>query len=351
MKVFKKDTSGKIRFLEVFSDKDELVQRSGVVDGKVIERRSTRVGKNIGKTNETTGAEQAIKEAASKIINKMSEGYFATYQEAVDSNVILPMLATSYDKVADKVEYPCYAQPKLDGMRSLYANVKNQFTSRKGKIIDTIPHITSIVESTADVIFDGELYAHGLSFQEVMSLIKSPKTNSHKIKLWVYDMVMENEPFDERYAYLTSFKFSKHVQKVHTRLINNEEELITYHAENIQKGYEGTMVRWGETGYEVNKRSKSLLKYKDFKDIAVPIIDVVPSDKDPEQGIFECQTDSTSVNNGIFRCGMKYSHKERKEILRNKQNYIGRIAEVRFFEYTDDGLPRFPVCVGLRLDK
>ena len=25
--------------------------------------------------------------------------------------------------------------------------------------------------------------------------------------------------------------------------------------------------------------------------------------------------------------------------------------KIRFFEYTDDGLPRFPVCVGFRLDK
>ena len=29
----------------------------------------------------------------------------------------------------------------------------------------------------------------------------------------------------------------------------------------------------------------------------------------------------------------------------------GKTAEIRFFEYTDDGLPRFPVCVGIRLDK
>ncbi len=30
---------------------------------------------------------------------------------------------------------------------------------------------------------------------------------------------------------------------------------------------------------------------------------------------------------------------------------MGKTAEIRFFEYTEDGIPRFPVAVGIRLDK
>jgi hypothetical protein len=44
------------------------------------------------------------------------------------------------------------------------------------------------------------------------------------------------------------------------------------------------------------------------------------------------------------------SHEDRKELLKNKQNYIGKTAEVRFFEWTDEGNPRFPIMVGIRLD-
>jgi hypothetical protein len=33
-----------------------------------------------------------------------------------------------------------------------------------------------------------------------------------------------------------------------------------------------------------------------------------------------------------------------------KEEYIGQKAEVRFFEYTDGGIPRFPICHGFRLD-
>ena len=48
---------------------------------------------------------------------------------------------------------------------------------------------------------------------------------------------------------------------------------------------------------------------------------------------------------------MKYSHEEREDFLTNKKKYIGKPAEIRFFEYTDAGIPRFPVMVGIRLDK
>ena len=48
---------------------------------------------------------------------------------------------------------------------------------------------------------------------------------------------------------------------------------------------------------------------------------------------------------------MKYSHAEREEILTNKAKYIGKVAELRFFEFSEDGIPRFPVMAGIRLDK
>ena len=106
------------------------------------------------------------------------------------------------------------------------------------------------------------------------------------------------------------------------------------------------MIRWGNEGYKVNGRSSNLLKYKDFIDIAAKVIDVVPSDKNPEQGVVHCE-----YKGNTFGCGMKFSHAEREEILTNKKKYIGKTAEIRFFEFTDQGLPRFPVCVGFRLDK
>ena len=108
------------------------------------------------------------------------------------------------------------------------------------------------------------------------------------------------------------------------------------------------MIRHSEEGYQVNKRSSQLLKYKDFLDEVYEVIDIEPSEARPTQGVALCFCNRTLRT---FSTGMKFSHEAREEILRNKDMYIGQKAEIRFFEFTDDGLPRFPVCVGFRFDK
>jgi hypothetical protein len=84
-------------------------------------------------------------------------------------------------------------------------------------------------------------------------------------------------------------------------------------------------------------------------------VNVIPSESRPEQGIVVCTKIMEQAGDNVwiqhFNCGMKFSHADREEILANKENYIGKFAEVRFFEYTDGGLQRFPICHGFRLDK
>ena len=63
--------------------------------------------------------------------------------------------------------------------------------------------------------------------------------------------------------------------------VNSKEELIEYHKKFMEEGYEGSIIRHSEEGYAVDKRSSSLLKFKDFHDIACTILGVEPSDKRP----------------------------------------------------------------------
>lgn len=104
--VYKKDTSGKIRMLHVYTEGSTLIQESGLVDGEKVKHESVAKPKNIGKSNETTPEEQARLEAASKIETKMSTGYFNTIEEAENNEVILPMLAKDYKKESKKVIFP-----------------------------------------------------------------------------------------------------------------------------------------------------------------------------------------------------------------------------------------------------
>jgi DNA ligase-1 len=261
------------------------------------------------------------------------------------------MLAKSYDKEAHKVEFPCYAQPKLDGMRAL--GYSDKFISRKGKEILNMDHILEeLAKMKLAVPLDGELYAHGKSFQENMRLIKKYRPGeTEEIKYHIYDYADPDMSFEHRLKVLTllathSIVPFKHIEIVPTITINDEADLKKLHAKSLRMGYEGTIVRWGDAGYKSNSRSSNLLKYKDFQDLACTIVDVEPSVKRPEQGQFICEYKDVS-----FGCGMKFSHDERENILTNASDYIGQTAEIRFFEYSEDGIPRFPVCVGVRLDK
>lgn len=329
------------------------MQSSGVLDTpNEVTHLKRATPKNVGKANETTAEQQALLEVQSSIKEKLTEGYFKTQKEAEENEVILPMLAKDYHKEKHKIDWDfCYVQPKLDGMRCL-AFIKDgivKLMSRDGKIIQNMQHIEKELSTIKhDVILDGELYNLDLgSFQNQMKAIKKyTKDFSEKIMYNVYDIVESNN-FTVRNALVNALVIEfKNVVHVETTVISNEEDLIKAHQINISNGYEGSIVRWGNDVYKVNARSSNLLKYKDFQDIALPIKDIIPAEQRPEWGkpIFE-------LNGKEFSAGMKYSHEDRIDFLKNKSTYIGTTAEIRYFEMTDGGLPRFPTMWGIRLDK
>lgn len=355
-KLFKKDTKGKIRFLSIESIDDEIHQTSGIVGGKPSLRVSKCVAKNVGRSNETTASEQAELEAKAKHVKKLKEGYFESEDEAKNEFVILPMLAKVYEKEAHKIDWSsAWVQPKLDGMRCL--DTYKGKISRKNTPIDTMDHIVfdrpekcSLVHGRySDVVLDGELYAHGLSFQENMKLIKKLRPESSSVKYHVYDLV-SHSPFIARYNLLKELiSDSSNIELVPAYRVRSFEDVAKYHAQFLDEGYEGTMVRWGEEGYKVNGRSSNLLKLKTFHDIALVLKDVVPSKKRPTHGkpIFGWR----GATNNELGAGISLSHAEAEDLLANKDKHIGKVCELRFFEYSDTGVPRFPVMHGFRLDK
>jgi DNA ligase-1 len=356
--LYKKDSKGKLRILRIYAQGADLVQESGLADGKLVEARKTCKGKNIGKSNETSPEDQAISEMKSKITEKLKTDYFETEKEAMTSEVILPMLAHKYEDKKSKINWKeeVYTQPKFDGMRCFAIVVagKVRLISRENTDIleqhgNSMKHLIPELAKLPSGIYDGELYAHGYTFQENMELIKKYRPGeSENVKLHAYDFVSD-KPFKERSSQLArNAKDCSVISLVPTKVISNEKQLGEAHSKYLSEGYEGTIIRHGDTGYELNHRSNSLLKFKDFIDIVGKVIDVVPMENRPKQGVLVCTSKDAS---GEFRANLKFSHKTREEILANKEKWIGKSAEIRFFEYTDDGLPRFPVCVGFRLDK
>ena len=354
--IYKKDQNNNIRYiLIVAKDSGELWQESGIVgtDKPILHTKMCK-GKNIGKSNETTPGDQAVKELESFVKEKCKKEYFPTIKEAEEESIVLPMLAYSYKDYIKKIDWTsAYVQPKLDGMRALG---NKELISRENNVINTLPHLTKAI-NLIDLHLDGEAYGHGLSFQENMELIKKyVPGKSENIKYHVYDIV-SSKPFSERTKELAKAikaSGSKDIILVKTVKVKDEEELKIAHKLFISQGYEGTILRWGDAPYKINGRSANLLKYKDHIDIALPILDIVPCETEVEWGepVFYWEGAKNS-RHGKDRlgAGTKYSHAQKKDLLINKDKYVGKIAEVRFFEYSDTGVPRFPVMHGIRLDK
>lgn len=358
--IYKVDTKGKMRYLEVSTFEGALVQISGIVGtDSPIKHEKFCEGKNIGRSNETTAKEQAVSQAESLIKEKMTGEYFSSQEAAENGVVVMPMLAKDFNKEIRKLRWgkeTMFVQPKFDGMRCLsfvHRDLPIKMMSRTGKEILGMDHIRKELEGVRArmpldvnlIILDGELYVHGENFQNNMRFIKKYKEgHTERIKYNVYDIV-EDKVFEFRKVrpYIVGFT---NLLEVSTYLIKSKEELDVWHKEFLKQGYEGTMVRLNNEGYKKNGRSSELLKYKDFLDLSLKIIDIVANENRPEQGtaVFE-------HNGNLFKSGMKYSHADRIDMLKNKDRYIGKTAELRFFEYSESGTPRFPIMVGIRLDK
>jgi len=368
MIIYKKDSKGKIRSLEVTAVNGHLIQTSGLLDGKKVEHKKLCKAKNVGRSNETDPAQQAKLESTALIIKKIREGYFYSEEEALSNNVIMPMLAKDYFKEKKKLAKltKIAVQPKLDGIRCVvhcsYANNTIDALSRKNKPIKNIwPILDDIMteyknycenhEIFEDIILDGELYMHGKTFQEVSKLVKNDwGARNETPQYWIYDIIIPDMDFQER-AIVISNTFAEYegdnIVIVDTKTIDNDVDTIKETFANyINMDYEGMMVRVLKSKYKVTGRSSDLLKYKEFITVTLPIADITPNDANPNHG-----TVWTIFKGNLQRSGAKLSHEDREDLLTNRDEYVGRMGEFRYFEETDDGYMRFPVFLGMRDDK
>ena len=135
----------KVSVLDLENGTAAIDQEYGELGGKLIyNRKIIYTGKNIGKSNETSPFIQATLEAQSKYLKKIEqEGY------SLDKDNLripqLPMLAQSWDKMKHKITYPCYLQPKLDGIRCFATKIDN---SSPGSTIGFTAFESSLIFNT-----------------------------------------------------------------------------------------------------------------------------------------------------------------------------------------------------------
>jgi DNA ligase 1 len=388
--LFKKDSKDKIRSWTIAvqdnGDNADVVINSGLLDGKMVEQKYTITeGKNIGKANETTYLQQAVSEAESRVANQIKDGYVLSIEDLRESGIKgsgVPsvMLARAYDpnkKQSGSKDLAGYKlegkrvgiQRKYDGVRrlALINETGVKMYTRSGDLSDTLPHIEAQLFEmykrhgfVGNVYVDGEAYSDELTFNEINGItrkgIKDAKDAAlrNKIQYHVYDYISDSD-YETRHGMLRRFAHT-HVIPVETIIINANAELLrTYHDQFVLEGYEGLMIRVLDAGY-VNKRSNTLLKYKDFDDDNFVVVDVLPTTDGSRAGKFVVKMDRHAVDaNGkvidTFNPVPVGPHSLLKEFLDNKQDVIGRTVKVNFFGRSEYGVPRFPRVKGFVLNQ
>jgi DNA ligase-1 len=353
--IYKKTKTGATQEWTIEVSDNRYRTHSGQVGGQITTNAWTVVyGKNTGKANGTTDNEQALKEAIAKRTKKLESGYFESIHNINEKQYFEPMLAAKWEDYKDKVTYPIYSQPKLDGIRCIVT--KDGMFSRNGKPILSAPHIKeslqSIFDENPDLILDGELYADKFAndFNKIVSLVKKTKPTDEdlaeskkNIDYHIYDLPSIDDVFRIRYRELCALRLPKCCLRVVTHTVRNEDELMAAYGQYVTAGYEGQMLRL-DSKYE-NKRSKSLLKHKSFIDEEFTIKDICEGEgnRTGTAGYMVFET----ADGKPFKSNVKGTWEETAEMLKSKKELIGKQATIKYFNLTPDGIPRFPFVINI----
>lgn len=392
--LFNLDTKNKVRqwSISVIQNPDDtatITVSQGLKDGNLTDR-STHIttGKNIGRSNETTPTQQAVSEAESKIAKQRDRGYcdeVPTTQGQNGMGFIKPMLALASDKVKGEVDWSeYYVQPKLDGFRMLarFSEGKWQLYTRQGKAI-SVPHIekglrdaallpypVSVLTFCEGDTLDGELYCHDLTFQQISSAAKKVGEHTSKLKYHLYDFLRceDNLEYEDRLLDIAKLEgMSNSIEIVTTVKLGTDNPSAQWdelHAHWISQGYEGSIARHGASEYKAAGRDKRMIKRKDFHDEEFEIVGIdrtvkpAPTFSDVRQypeGSLVAVNESVYTYQAQFICKTAEG-KEFKATLEggvlsraklyaaDDSDYVGKLATCKYFEMTDDGIPRHPIA-------
>lgn len=328
---------------------------------------------NFIQTNVPLECQETISELFTK---SLKIGVDSLWNKTVPNNLKVPefgcMLAKSYYDHKNKVEGNFVITQKLDGNRILIVKDSPQgakaFT-RTGKEYEGLEVLLDEVNSfdLNGFVLDGELIANvdGDSlevFSETQSLARSKDKNKQGLTFYVFD-ILSTDDFKKGKSFDNAIRRKERLHNFMSEFKNNlssfkevEPLYIGYETDMIEElmtelvepnGWEGLMINLDKP--YTTKRTDSLLKVKKFHTVDLRIIGFEEGDGKYKGTLGAIHVDYKGYDVG---CGSGFTDEQREYFWSNKEDLLGRVVEIKFFEESknkDGGISlRFPTFVRLR---
>ena len=236
-------------------------------------------------------------------------------------------------------------EEKFDGVRARWHEGK--FFSRSMKPFPVPEAICmEFMMQYGDLPLDGEFSIGRGRFQKTVSVVR----NSHSTLLdWsqveynVFDYYAEDRAYEDRIEYLEGIFINHPMVRITKALgyVKSLEDIHAAHRVMKANGGEGLILRNPEALYKLG-RSWDLLKVKSFLDMEVLVVGHTEGEG-KHDGRLGALVVTNPSNGTTFKVGTGFSDADR---INPPQ--IGEWATIEFFEFTDDGIPRFPTFKGVR---
>jgi ATP-dependent DNA ligase len=263
---------------------------------------------------------------------------------------------------------------KLDGLRCVALREKDgtwSLNSRQGKRFLTVEHLKpqleNLYQQSGHSFFDGELYKHGLKFEQIQGTVMG-FTKGQATDMDYHIFVAGNAEIFLSGADVNSFSIlyegvgdQDNLSFVTKGKVESNEHIGPLMDEAFENGYEGIMLRDPKKPYDY-KRSDALLKHKENEGegeiISDCIVTRLESDKFPvisEEGemyydymivrMFVQQEDGLEckVGSGFDMDFRRYYHQRPWEL-------VGKTVEVKHQQWGSNGRMRFPRLYKVRED-
>tara|TARA_R110000824_G_scaffold36383_1_gene113144 strand:- start:594 stop:1499 length:906 start_codon:yes stop_codon:yes gene_type:complete len=293
-----------------------------------------------------------------------------------NAQIKIPVMLVSPNKEIGRIQFPCFAQTKMDGMRGVIVKRDGRVTvfSRNGNTMTKLDkHFEEILKSVDNVVVDGELTVvdsdgklldrktgNGILNKTVVETVSDEEVSRVRFTAWDlidvcnFDKGVDNMTGVERLAKLRAIPKHPLFEVVKTFEIANMEEAQDLFKKQLADGQEGIILKNNNHIWE-DKRSKQCVKMKEVIEMDLKITGVVEGTGKASGmcGAIEVENGDGSIKSNV---GTGMDDATRQDIWSRKADLVGTIVTVKCNgvisrKGVDSKSLFLPVFVELRLDK